>query len=51
MKDKSKQCLFRLTPELHHKIKSEALKIRISLQDWIEEALEDKLIKDKNARN
>ena len=51
MSDKTKMCLFRLTPELHHKIKSEALKIRISLQDWIEEAVEDKLIKDKNGRS
>lgn len=51
MTDKSKLCVFRLTPDMHHKIKSEALKIRISLQDWIEEALEDKLMKDKNGRN
>ncbi len=51
MADKSKLCVFRLTPDMHHKIKSEALKLRVSLQDWIEEALKDKLIKEKNGRN
>ena len=47
MSDKTKLCIFRMTPELHHKIRSEALKMRITLQEWMEDAVEDKMIKDK----
>jgi len=50
MENKLKMFVLRLSPELHYKIKNEACKEPVSLQFWITEAIEEKLMNQRGEK-